>query len=745
MEKTIECVARDRCTGCGACYNKCPVGAITMKYNKEGFLFPYIDKDKCISCGLCHKACPELNIELVRSRMHEEGQCYAAMAEDDIRMISSSGGIFTLMADYIYSQNGVVCGAVYSDDYQYVYHIISESKEDLDLLRGSKYVQSDTKETYKKIEGALSKGRKVLFVGCPCQVSGLYSFLNKKYDNLYTIDLVCHGANSIYAYQSYIKEIANGRIIKSVNFRDKSVFGWSSSVTVKFIDGTSYNAAWNKNKWYDCFSEGIMIRECCSSCHYAQKKRIGDITLGDFWQVHKWDESCNDWKGTSLVLANDCKGEYLFSAIQDRLKLSKEASIDFAAKYNGQLVRPSKKADGRKYFFNHLEKDGYHKAWWYGHKWRYDVGLIGWWFAANYGSVLTYYALGRILEDMNLLPIMLRIPKLDGTGWESITQRNVEFMQNYFPVSKTRKYENIDEYNKFCDAFMLGSDQLWVSFYNNMVGYTFFLDFADETKRKIAYATSIGRDKYEGSEEDKQIVKSLLRRFDAISVRESSGVEVCKNEFDVEAVRMLDPVFLCEKKYYDLLADNSRIARNYPYILCYILDPTEEKRQAIRLIEEKYGMKSVVILDMKSFEKCSKLWINENVIYNVGIEEFIYFIKNCKYMITDSHHGACFAMIYHKNFVAIANERRGKTRFESLFNLLRLNYLLLEEGDLVDKIANVADVDYISVDEILKQEIKASKEWLRQAYNSPKKKSSDEIELFAKYLNSSKRLQTLHK
>lgn len=715
MEKTIECVAKDRCTGCGSCFNKCPMGAISMEYDKEGFIFPCVNKKRCIECGLCQKACPEMNIGQVQERIHEEGKCYAAMASDDIRMVSSSGGMFTLLANYIYHRKGIVCGAVYSEDYQEVYHIISENQADLERLRGSKYVQSDIRNTYSCIEKALMENRQVLFVGCPCQVSGLYFFLEKQYDNLYTIDLICHGANSVYAYQSYINEIANGRTIKSVNFRDKSVFGWSTSVTIHFTNNTNYNAAWNKNKWLDLFLEGIMNRECCSSCHYAQKKRIGDITLGDFWQIHRWDETCNDWKGTSLVLINDNKGEVLYSNIQDKLKLNKKASLDFAAKYNGQLVRPNKKAEGRKYFFKHLEKDGYHKAWWYGHKWRYDVGLVGWWFAANYGSVLTYYALGRILEDMGLLPIMIRIPKVDGTGWENITQKSIEFVQKYFPVSKPRKFEDMHECNQFCDAFMLGSDQLWVSFYNNMVGYTFFLDFADESKHKVAYATSIGRAQYEGSEEDKQIVRTLLKRFDAISVRESSGVEICKNEFDVEAVRMLDPVFLCDTKYYDLLAENSKIKREYPYLLCYILDPTEEKRQAIRLLEKKYGMKSIVILDIKTFQACSQLWINENIVYDVGIDEFIYFIKNCRYMITDSHHGACFAIIYHKNFVAIANARRGKTRFESLFNLLKIEEFLIEEGELLDQILDIPDVDYLSVDEILTNERRKSGEWLKWA------------------------------
>jgi len=741
MNIAADNVPHNRCTGCAACYNICPANAIEMKYDEEGFLFPWINHEKCVECGLCQKVCPELNIQTVSQRFHPEGTCYAAMAEDGLREVSSSGGMFSLMAEEIYRMGGAVCGAVYSDDYREVYHIISTSPEDLSRLRGSKYVQSAVGDVFSAVKNHLTVGYPVLFVGCPCQVSGLYAYLGEEYEQLYTADLVCHGANSVYAYQSYVEEIAKGRKVREVNFRDKSVFGWSTPVTIRFADGSAYNAAWDKNKWNEAFLGGIINRECCGSCHYARRERIGDITLGDFWQVHKWDGACNDGKGTSLVLVNSGQGRKLFEQIRDKCKLCKETPLDFAVQYNGQLAHPNKTAPGRRFFFHHLAQDGYHKALWYGHKWRYDVGLVGWWFSANYGSVLTYYALAKILEDMDMLAVMVRIPKLDGRNWETETEQNIQFMKKYFPVTKPRKFEEIHECNQFCDAFMLGSDQLWVPAYNQLIGYSFFLDFADADKKKIAYATSLGYAEYTGNKEDREIVKLLLKRFDGISVREISGVEICRKEFGVEAVRMLDPVFLCDRRHYDALADNAKNIRKEPYILCYILDPTEEKRQAIRMLEKKMGMESLVILDMKSFRQCREMWSGENIADDVGIEEFVAYVKHCTFLLTDSHHGVCFGMIYQKSFAAIANPRRGRTRFDSLFQVFKMTDLLLEEGKICTALKGLKAPDYGKINRIMDGEREKSLQWMREQLRKEKKDEVSASDLFAKYFHLANRLE----
>ena len=735
MSKNINIISEDVCTGCGACNNCCPVDAIEMLEDQEGFKYPNIDMDKCISCGKCINVCPEANVERINQNLHEEPECYAAMADTTIRIKSSSGGVFAILAESIYQRNGLVCGAVYADDYKSVYHIVSDDRQDLDKIRGSKYVQSDIGKCFCKIKHALEEDKFVLFSGCPCQVSGLYMYLGKQYEKLITIDVVCHGVNSLKAYNSYIAELAKGRIVEKVNFRDKTIHGWSSIVNVKFTDGSQYDAAWNKNQWYALFLGGVINRKCCATCHYAKINRIGDITLGDFWQVHRWDESCNDWKGTSLVLLNSEKGKKVYKELERNLILSKEAPLEHAIKYNGALRQPTSMAPGRKYFFNHL-KDGYHKAYWYGREWRYDVGLIGWWFSANYGSVLTYFAMGKVLQDMNLLPILIRIPKLDGSSWEEITEENIKFMEKYFHVSNPRSYSQLKEVNKFCDSFMLGSDQLWVSAYNKILGYTFYLDFADSDKKKIAYATSMGYDRYDGSDEDKKIVKTLLKRFDGISVRETESVSLCKKEFDLDIVRNLDPVFLCKQEHYDMLAKESQIQVDEKYNLAYILDPTDEKKMAIQSLKELTGVETKIILDMKNFDKSYAKWSDMDIIDKVSVPDFVKLIRNCNFLLTDSHHGVCFGMIYHKKFLAIRNPRRGAVRFDSLFKLFEMENCLTEEGNILESLKKAPSPDYERIDLKMKSEKARSLEWMQSMLIDNKHEQEELVEdIFAKYFH----------
>lgn len=735
--KTIETVEKGRCTGCGACFNKCPEGAVKMTYDAEGFLYPEVDREKCIECGLCQKVCPELDLKKTESLIHPEGKCCAAMADDDLRMKSSSGGMFSLLAEKILDEGGAVCGAAYSDDYLSVYHTFVYKKEDLGRLRGSKYVQSDIKNTYFAAEKLLKEKKKVLFTGCPCQIAGLYSFLGGDDPNLYTADLVCHAANSETAYRAFVEELSEGREIKEVNFRDKTVYGWSTPTTIYFKDGTVYSAAWNESKWNDGFLGGIINRKCCGECRYAQRSRVGDITLGDFWQVNRYKESLSDGKGTSLVLLNTKKGEALFDSVKGRLKLWEEAPLDFAVKYNGQLVRPNKTAPGRRFFFHHLPAEGYHKSLWYGQKWRYDVGLVGWWFAANYGSVMTYYALGKILEDMDLLAVMIRVPQKNNHPWEPITFKNVEFMQKYFPVSKERDFGRLEECNDFCDAFMVGSDQLWVQSYIKQLGYTFLLDFAGEDKKKIAYATSLGYDRYNGTDEEKSIAEAYLKDFDAISVRETSGVSVCRDSFHINVVRKLDPVFLCDISHYDELAEAASIDTPEKYLLCYILDPTPEKKKAVKYLEDQLGMEAIVILDMKTYDSAKKVWGEGNIVPNGSIENFIKLIKNCSYLVSDSHHGICFGLIYHKNFICIANKGRGYARFVSLFDLLDIREHLVDDPqEIPENSSLLKPVDYGKVDAVLKQEKEGSMAWLKDALFSEKKEKDPQNTLLVRTLNS---------
>lgn len=723
MENTILKIPHNKCTGCGACANACPKNAITMELDAEGFLFPKVNEELCIDCGKCRKVCP---VEHPVSH-HPTPKSYAVWAKDSVRKESSSGGMFTLMADWVLEQGGVVFGARYAPDYQSVYHAAARNQEELLPLKKSKYVQSDTGLTYREAKKALDGGQYVLYTGCPCQIAGLYNYLGKDYDKLITADLVCHGANSTTAYQSFLKEFSEGKPIEKVDFRDKVYYNWSTPTVVYLKNGEVIKTSWDKGTWYKGFLGGYINRENCYSCPYANAERIADITLADAWQVHRLSLSLDDRKGTSLVLVNSSKGKDFFRKLENAMTLCKEVPLEELRKYNGQLNKPTARPHSRSIFFAQLPQKGYHEALKYATGGRFHVALVGWWFASNYGSTLTYYALGSILRERGLQPLLVPIPKLDGYPWESATKQSVDFLAKHFVVGKNRPVERMHEFNAFCDSFMLGSDQLWTAETIRQLGYTFFLDFVDKNKKKIAFSTSFGHTDFAADTKMLSTARDYLTRFDAISVREESGVELCKKIFGLEAQHILDPVFLCKRADYDRLTDNivPKIDISEKYLLCYILDPTLEKEAIAHEIAKRQGLKIITMLGLKEYDHAKANWSTGELLPKVTSEEFLYYIKNCSYLLTDSHHGTCFGIIYHKQYTAMINTGRGATRFESVANALGLKDRLLypEESLSGEKVA--APIDYQAVEARLEQEKQKAADWLSHAMSMPVKQGRD--------------------
>ena len=295
------------CTGCGACASSCAANAIRMERDAEGFLQPVINTDKCKECGLCQKKCPELH-PLMRTDYSRQ-EVYAVISKND-RNVSSSGGAFSVFARWILKQGGVVVGAT-MDINLYVHHIIIDSIEQLKLLRGSKYVQSDLKNTYKDVKKILLGGRKVLFTGTGCQVAGLYAFLGgKRYDGLlFTLDLVCHGAPSQGVFDSYLSKLQKKLEIKDKKiegFRFRKLDSWSIIPAIKFSESKWRLLSLSENAYMDAFFKGITFRESCFNCQYCNTQRIGTFTIADFWGIgrHGSKFSKNVSSGVSLVIDN---------------------------------------------------------------------------------------------------------------------------------------------------------------------------------------------------------------------------------------------------------------------------------------------------------------------------------------------------------------------------------------------------------------------------------------------------------
>lgn len=343
---------KKQCTGCCACYNICPTNAIEMKENEEGFLNPTIDKSKCINCGLCAKKCVALNPNYLNETTP---QCYAAIANDEIREVSSSGGAFSIAAEWILNHKGIVCGAAFDDEFN-VKHIMVANKEELDLLRGSKYYQSNVGLIYRDIKNALNKDKYVLFTGMPCQVAALKSFLGKEYPKLITIDILCHGISSHKVFKKYWNDILGGKKIEDLKFKSKKPWGWHAGVNARFTDGTVYSKIIEDDLYYVAYIQGLSKNTPCGTCLFNRLPRQGDLTIGDFWKIQDFDKSLNDNKGTSVVLVNNTRGKAFFNDISKNFNVLKEVPLEYAIAGNGIIKYPYRLNDHRDEFFANLER-----------------------------------------------------------------------------------------------------------------------------------------------------------------------------------------------------------------------------------------------------------------------------------------------------------------------------------------------------------------------------------------------------
>ena len=354
----IEIDERYKCSGCHACYNICPKNAIEMVEDEKGFKYPVINTEKCINCGLCEKACPILNKKTIENKPKVYA-CYNK--NDEIRMKSSSGGIFTLIAEEIIKRDGVVCGAAFDEQYG-LSHQFAESIEDLEKLRTSKYFQSSIEDTYRRTKEYLINDRYVLFTGTPCQIEGLLSYLGKKYDKLYTQDIICHGVPSPKVWKKYMEYRKNidHKTPKKINFRDKKQQGWHLfSLSFNYGD-TEYAKNQKEDIFMRAFLKDVCLRDSCYQCSFRKQNRLSDITLADYWGIENVLPDMNDDKGTSLVLINSEKGTELMEKIKSDI-VYKEVTIDDAIASNRALIKSPAYNKYREKFFNELDSSDFEK------------------------------------------------------------------------------------------------------------------------------------------------------------------------------------------------------------------------------------------------------------------------------------------------------------------------------------------------------------------------------------------------
>lgn len=342
------------CSGCYACYSVCPQNCISMCTDEEGFNYPCIDESICVNCGLCERICP---INILSKLGNIPIDAYAVINnKTEERLNSSSGGIFCLLAEYVNSQRGVVFGAKFDGEFNVV-HDFAEEVEDLSVFYGSKYVQSVIGDTYITAKTFLEKGKFVLFSGTPCQIAGLKAFLGKDYDNLWTVDVLCHGVPSPKVWKKYISyhRTMKGMDIEKVSFRDKK-FGWNMfSMVLQFTDESLYRKVMLEDMYMQGFLKNLYLRASCYNCKFKGEVRFGDVSLGDFWGIDAIFPELNDDKGVSLLLLNSIKGQKMLQVISEAVEL-KQTPMEALTKYNSVAVNSVEEPSQRSEFFKDLKK-----------------------------------------------------------------------------------------------------------------------------------------------------------------------------------------------------------------------------------------------------------------------------------------------------------------------------------------------------------------------------------------------------
>ena len=353
MNKIELCDYRN-CTQCYACVYSCAKGAIIMVDSCDGFKIPHIDESVCVGCGACVKSCHRLNGGVNYQKPLKTLACWTKNQKD--REKSSSGGAFSVLARKVLGAGGVVYGASMDENLK-VRHIGIENASDLILLQGSKYLQSYLGDIYKQVKVQLQGGRQVLFSGTPCQVAGLLTYLKRKYDNLLTCDVVCHGVPSQEAFDVYVEKNGISKNSKYLNFRYTKGWGMQMSTQAshpKETDSKVRPLSPTKNYYFRAFDKGLMFSEACYSCAYARPERVGDISLADFWGIgSKIPFAHPIQKGISMMLVNNEKADRFVSECSDLY--SEERTLEEAIEGNHNLSKTSNRPKGRDSYFEDLK------------------------------------------------------------------------------------------------------------------------------------------------------------------------------------------------------------------------------------------------------------------------------------------------------------------------------------------------------------------------------------------------------
>ena len=712
------------CTGCSACVSVCPVNALTMGTDEDGFYKPLLNADKCIDCHKCDNICP---LNGVKTENVHTPSLYVFNNNSADEKLSATAGAFQILAKHFIRTGGKVAGAAWGENWR-CEHILVDNEEDLKRLYKSKYVQSFMGDVFKQIKAELEKGTKILFSGVPCQIAGLYAFLGKAYDNLYTVGLLCNNAPSAKHFHDFLQEMYGIANIADVDFRakDKNCETTQMILRIKLQNGTVFDhEIWSDGSYYQAFVNRMLVGKHCENCAFAHLPRIEDFTIGDIWGAEKVDDRFRGLKSQS-VLINSPKGKELFNIIKENVTDMAPIPLQILINMHPVLQQKWPAHPSRDRAFDLLKKFPFQKACDQILHNQFDVGIVGVPTNPNFGGGLTYLALKWAVEDMGKTCLMISPP---GSDLPWLPKRITNFKQNPYKNYELACYpskEAMRELNYRCDMFLIGSDQLYSTHFPNVGIYGEMqefpsLDWVWDSKKKSAYSASFGKDELICPQDMKNRMRYFLRKFDCFSVRERSAADLCKREFDMNVDFVLDPVFICDKKHWgDLISIGNKVNG----IVTYVLDMNEEKQHIIDDVASFFKMPVHNIADATGKGEEAPL-----------MEDWLAAFASADFIITDSFHGTCFATIFNKPFIVVANPNRGIARFRILEEFGLENRLLNTYNDFHEKKADLLKpVEWSSVNSKIDALKKSSLEFLQNAIQPIDKEVSEYDVLYEKII-----------
>ena len=693
------------CIGCCACYNICPAHAIKMDLNEEGFSVCCIDSSVCMSCGKCAEICPQINPGFDNDHAP---QCYAVKANDPVIGEGPFGGVLSLLCGKIVSQGGFLCGPVFDPDMNVTFKLTTDPSE-LRRIKDTRYAPNDMGSIHKEIKEKVESNKPVMFIGNPCQIAGVKNFVGKK-DNLISIDLLCEGLPSKGVYRRYLKEISEERKIMDIQFHPAAQpFG---TTLIKFGDGSEKIQP--DDLYYSAFLNDLIKYDACTECIYADVPRQGDISIGDLWEANGLFNGIELPQNAGCVMLNSDAGKALFNDSVKNVAQCVDIPLPLLTQDRRlQQTRPQHLARQR-LFFMLSRGHPMMKSIEYSLAWRFDVGITGFWRAHNYGGVLTYYALYKFILNLGLEPLMIEARYRVEPGTVPSSPKILKVKYPYYHVSRYHNsLEDETELNNRVSKFVVGSDQVWNrNLLSQMAIECYAFDFVDPSKKIISVSSSFGSNHLVGgtAEERERFVK-LLQRFDHVSVRENSGVKLC-NSYGMDAIRILDPVLLCEKEHYmEMIASShARFPNNYIfYYTGNIADLSIEK------IAEKIGCGTIKIdryLDRSTSD------LSETPTTNIGTaENWVKCIHDSSFVVSDSFHATALAILFRKPFVLFYGDMNldsGLDRFITLMETFGLNDRLFKNAEDIRSEDLLKPIDYDKVHSILRVEQDRSMKWIRK-------------------------------